>query len=135
MLRNICFAMACLLAGLMGGAAQADQFTAVQRAEIVRIVRDALMQDPSILRDAINALKADEGSQQNAQLAASRSRLEDGGAVTGNPQGDVTIVEFFDTRCPYCRKLEPVMAKLLAADRGVRGWLRRKSSSAWAATR
>jgi protein-disulfide isomerase len=120
MLRNMCFAMACLLAGLMGGAAQADQFTPTQRAEIVGIVREALLQDPSILRDAIDALKADDGSQQKAQLAASRSRLEDGGAVSGNPQGDVTIVEFFDTRCPYCRKLEPVMAKLLAEDHRVR---------------
>ena len=120
MLKIMCLAMACLLAGLMGGTAHADQFTTAQRAEIVAIVRDALMQDPSILRDAINALKADEGSQQNAQLAASRTRLEDGGAVTGNPQGDVTIVEFFDTRCPYCRRLEPVMAKLLAQDHGVR---------------
>ncbi len=120
MLRNMCFAMACLLAGLMGGAAHADQFTPTQRAEIVGIVREALMRDPSILRDAMNALKADEGDQQKAQLAASRTKLEDGGAVTGNPQGDVTIVEFFDTRCPYCRKLEPVMAKLLAQDHGVR---------------
>jgi protein-disulfide isomerase len=120
MLKIMCFAIACLLAGLTGGAAHADQFNPAQRAEIVAIVRDALMQDPSILRDAIDALKADEGSQQNAQLAASRTRLEDGGAVTGNPQGDVTIVEFFDTRCPYCHKLEPVMAKLLAQDHGVR---------------
>jgi protein-disulfide isomerase len=120
MLRNMCVAMACLLAGLMGGAARADQFTPTQRAEIVGIVREALLQDPSILRDAIDALKADDGSLQKAQLAASRSRLEDGGAVSGNPQGDVTIVEFFDTRCPYCRKLEPVMAKLLAEDHRVR---------------
>jgi protein-disulfide isomerase len=104
----------------MVGAAHADQFTPAQRAEIVRIVREALQHDPSILRDAISALKADEGDEQKAQLAASRTRLEDGGAVAGNPQGDVTIVEFFDTRCPYCRKLEPVMAKLLAQDHGVR---------------
>ena len=40
--------------------------------------------------------------------------------MAGNPHGDVTIVEFFDTRCPYCRQLEPVMAKLLAQDHGVR---------------
>jgi protein-disulfide isomerase len=120
MLRTMCLTMTCLVACLMGGMAQADQFTPAQRAEIVAIVRDALMRDPSILRDAIDALKADEGSQQNAQLAASRSRLEQGSPVTGNPQGDVTIVEFFDTRCPYCRRLEPVMAKLLAADHGVR---------------
>ena len=40
--------------------------------------------------------------------------------VAGNPQGDVTIVEFFDTRCPYCRRLEPTMASLLRTDRGIR---------------
>ena len=40
--------------------------------------------------------------------------------VSGNPSGDVTVVEFFDTRCPYCRKLEPAMAALLGRDRGVR---------------
>ena len=120
MLKIMCLTMACLLAGLIGGAAHADQFTPAQRAEIVGIVRDALMRDPSILRDAINALKSDEGDQQKAQLAASRTRLEDGGAVTGNPQGDVTIVEFFDTRCPYCRRMEPVMENYLAQDHKVR---------------
>lgn len=120
MTRIMRFALACLLGYLTVGVALADQFTAAQRAEIVRILRDALQHDPSILRDAINALKTDEGNEQKAQLAASRTRLEDGGAVAGNPRGDVTIVEFFDTRCPYCRKLEPVMAKLLAQDHGVR---------------
>jgi protein-disulfide isomerase len=40
--------------------------------------------------------------------------------VAGDPHGDVTIVEFFDTRCPYCRKLEPVMDGFLAKDRKVR---------------
>lgn len=120
MIRIMRFALACLLGYLTVGVALADQFTAAQRAEIVRILREALQHDPSILRDAINALKTDEGNEQKAQLAASRTRLEDGGAVAGNPRGDVTIVEFFDTRCPYCRKLEPVMAKLLAQDHGVR---------------
>src|SRR6185312_89702 len=38
----------------------------------------------------------------------------------GNPAGDVTVVEFFDVRCPYCHRLEPVMADLLRKDRGVR---------------
>jgi protein-disulfide isomerase len=113
-------ALTCLLACLLAGAAYAEPFTGAQRAEIVRIMRDALQQDPSILRDAISALKADEANQQTLMIAASRDRLEDNGAVAGNPHGDVTIVEFFDTRCPYCRKLEPVMAKLLAQDHGVR---------------
>ena len=40
--------------------------------------------------------------------------------VGGNPSGNVTIVEFFDVRCPYCRHMEPDMGKLLAQDHQVR---------------
>ena len=99
----------------------ADQFTPEQRAEIVRIVRDALKQDPSILRDAVTALQADQSRRQAAAVAAHAKMLVDpADPVAGNPLGDVTIVEFFDTRCPYCRKLESTMTALLASDRGVR---------------
>ena len=38
----------------------------------------------------------------------------------GNPKGDVTIVEFFDTRCPYCRHLDPTMTQFLGHDPGVK---------------
>ena len=40
--------------------------------------------------------------------------------VAGNPHGDVTIVEFFDYRCPYCRAVAPDLAKAVAADGKVR---------------
>jgi len=102
------------------------QFTPAQREEIVAIVRAALRSDPSILRDAVIALQADEGVRQDAAMraaiAASREGLtRDGGdPVAGNPGGDVTIVEFFDIRCPYCRRLVPVLDDLLSRDRGVR---------------
>ena len=111
----------CLAACLLGLSAWAVEFTPAQRAEIVQILRDALKQDPSILRDAVTAMQADEGDRQRAALAAAKDTLVDpADPVGGNPNGDVTIVEFFDTRCPYCRKLEPTMADLLARDHGVR---------------
>ena len=111
----------CLTVCLLGLPVRANEFTPAQRAEIVQILRDALKQDPSILRDAVGAMQADEGEQQRAALAAAKDRLIDpADPVGGNPNGDVTIVEFFDTRCPYCRKLEPSMAELLASDHGVR---------------
>jgi protein-disulfide isomerase len=110
-------AILCLLAF----PAMADEFTSAQRAEIVQILRDALKQDPSILRDAVTAMQADEGDRQRAALVAAKDSLVDpGDPVAGNPNGDVTIVEFFDVRCPYCRKIEPTMAEVLARDRGVR---------------
>jgi len=40
--------------------------------------------------------------------------------VLGNPKGDVTIVEYFDYRCPYCKKVSPVLQKLISEDRGLR---------------
>lgn len=44
----------------------------------------------------------------------------DSGVVTGNPQGDVTIVEFFDYQCPVCRQVHPDVAALVAEDGGIR---------------
>ena len=107
------------------GAATAVAFTPAQRAEIVAIVREALRQDPSILRDAVETLQADDGARSKAEsraaLASARDALvSPADPVAGNPKGDVTIVEFFDTRCPYCKKLDPVMAQLLAKDHNVR---------------
>jgi protein-disulfide isomerase len=105
--------------------APAAEFTPSQRAEIVAIVRDALKQDPSLLRDAIVALQADDGerSQEASRAAIAQTRgqlVAPSDPVAGDPHGDVTIVEFFDTRCPYCRKMEPVMESFLAKDRKVR---------------
>ncbi|MBN8871605.1 MAG: DsbA family protein [Rhodospirillales bacterium] len=106
-------------------AAVAAEFTAAQRAEIVAIMRDALKQDPSILREAVLALQEDDATRSQAAsraalAAAGDSLVAPGDPVGGNPNGDVTIVEFFDTRCPYCRKLEPVMESFLQKDRNVR---------------
>lgn len=103
----------------------ADEFTGAQRAEIVNIVRDALKRDPSILRDAVLALQTDDGEREktaarSAVAAARDALITPSDPVAGNPNGSVTIVEFFDVRCPYCRKLEPEMAAFLAADHDVR---------------
>jgi protein-disulfide isomerase len=105
--------------------AAAAEFNATQRAEIVAILRDALKRDPSILRDAVVALQTDDGEREKsasrAAVVAARNTLVDpSDPVGGNPRGSVTIVEFFDVRCPYCRKLEPEMAAFLASDGDVR---------------
>jgi protein-disulfide isomerase len=115
--------LACLSA--VPRSAVADAFTPAQRAEIVAIMRDALKRDPSILRDAVTALQADDSAHQAAESQAALAAHHDAlvtpaDPVAGNPHGDVTIVEFFDTRCPYCRSMEPAMDKLLVEDHGVK---------------
>jgi protein-disulfide isomerase len=110
---------------MSGAAAFAAEFTPAQRVEIVAIVRDALKRDPSILRDAVAALQSDDGEREKsatrAAVSAARNALiTPNDPVAGNPRGSVTIVEFFDVRCPYCRKLEPEMAAFLASDGDVR---------------
>jgi protein-disulfide isomerase len=106
--------------------AQASAFSAAQRAEIVQILRQALRQDPTILRDAITALQDDEAHRKDSAVQGAITALRPaliGNAAdpqVGNPKGDVTIVEFYDVRCPYCRSMLPVMAELLKRDRNVR---------------
>jgi protein-disulfide isomerase len=117
-----------LIAALGASAARADSpspFTPAQRAAIVAIMRDALVRDPTILRDAVQAMQ--EAAAKDAAMATRRAITEAGprlvtaaDPVEGNAHGDVTVVEFYDTRCPYCRKLEPTMAALLQSDPGVR---------------
>ncbi|MBN8900824.1 MAG: hypothetical protein BGO51_06980 [Rhodospirillales bacterium 69-11] len=128
------FALRPLLAAVMGLAlllpvaarpAAAVEFSEAQRAEIVSILRDALKQDPSILRDAVMALQEDDTARTQAAsraalAAAGNALVAPNDPIGGNPKGDVTIVEFFDTRCPYCRRLEPVMESFLQKDRNVR---------------
>lgn len=120
-------ASALLLAGMLlpitGHAA--DGFSPTQRSEIVRILREALVKDPSILRDAVEALQASEKGQEEASarasLAANRDHLVDSAdPVAGNPNGNVTVVEFFDVRCTYCKRLEAPMAELLKQDPKIR---------------
>ncbi len=114
--------LAILSAWTSPGVAQQAGFTAAQRAEIVGIVRDAMRQDPSILRDAILSLQADEkrreAADQGSQIATHRAALLDatGDAIAGNPHGDVTVVEFYDPRCPYCKRMIPTIADAVAAD-------------------
>ncbi|CAH2600215.1 DsbA family protein [Rhodovastum atsumiense] len=125
-MRRFLALLAMLLLGSWTTLAAAESFTPAQRAEIVEILRNALKTDPGILRDAITALQDADGAQQQAAMrsaiAAAGNALTKtpGDPVEGNVRGDVTVVEFYDLRCPYCRRMLPVAAELLRRDGNVR---------------
>jgi protein-disulfide isomerase len=118
------FAVAAVLA--WAAPATAEGFSPEQRQEIIGILRDALKQDPAILREALQALEAAdlrdrEGASRTAIAAHADALFRDpADPVKGNPQGAVTIVEFFDARCGYCKQLQPALDQLLRRQRDVR---------------
>jgi len=100
-------------------------FTREQRAQIVQIMRDAMRKDPTILRDAIVVVQADndriEAQAQHDALVNHQDVLFDANDPSaGNPRGATTIVEFYDPRCPYCRQLAPMLTSFVAIDRNIR---------------
>ncbi len=120
--------LATSIAGPLAGpvlAADAPALTPAQRAEVVAILRDALRTDPSILRDALAALQADEDRQHDTAQAdvlrlLAGKLVDPADPVAGNSEAAVTLVEFYDTRCPYCRRMMGVTEELLRTDPGVR---------------
>lgn len=114
------------LLSLPPASALAQALSPAQRDEVLQILRNALREDPSILRDALGALQeSQEREREAAQAAALRQARPALFAdatlpVKGNPQGRLAIAEFFDARCGYCKQLHPVMAQLLQADGDIR---------------
>lgn len=99
---------------------------AIDKAEIEGIVRDYLVNNPEIMIEVQTALNT---KQETAQREASTEIISENkdkifqspmDAVFGNPKGDVTIVEFFDYNCGYCKKALPDMDALLKSDPNLR---------------
>lgn len=117
---------ACL--AVLGGAQAAAQDAAatLSRDQIEQIVREYLLSNPEVIIEAIEGLeekrrRATQDSQREA-LAAQRDMVfnDPDAPVGGNPAGDVTLVEFFDYRCPYCKQVAEPLAQLIKEDGKVR---------------
>lgn len=109
-----------LLGGIVGALLSAVALVfLVPETMSARIVRSGMMADPAILNDTVDALR----DQQYAPvLAANRKALETPFANSwkGAAKPDVTLVEFFDYACPYCKGSNADVARLVAEDKGLR---------------
>jgi protein-disulfide isomerase len=99
---------------------------ATQKEVIENIIREYLMEHPEVIRDAMEALEqkriADESERQTKAIADNREKLLNSPlqVVLGNPAGDVTLVEFFDYNCGYCRRAHADMTRLINEDSKLR---------------
>jgi protein-disulfide isomerase len=84
-----------------------------------RIVRQGMLADPQILSDTADALR---DAQYAPVLNANRTAIETpfGSSWKGSAKPDVTLVEFFDYACPYCKASNPVVDRLIGEDKGLR---------------
>lgn len=99
---------------------------ALTEDRVRELVRETILANPEILVEAIAILEEraaqDRVTGSADMIAAQREQLEQdpNAPVLANADGDVTIVEFFDYNCPYCRRAAPTIENLVEADPGIR---------------
>ena len=106
--------------------AGATVFSPEQKAAIEGIIKDYLVENPEVFLEVQTALEA---KMEKVQADKLKSALADNAReifkrpdapIAGNPKGDVTVVEFFDYNCGYCKRAFNDMSKLVESDKNVK---------------
>jgi protein-disulfide isomerase len=123
----VLLALACVsLAGVPPRALAAAEMSPSDRAAVEGIIHDYLINNPEVLIEALRGaedkLTREADAKASKVLGDRRREIFDDPAtpIGGNPRGDVTIVEFFDYRCPYCKQVLPSLQTLLKEDHQLR---------------
>lgn len=104
----------------------AAEMTAEERAAFRAEVRAYLLENPEVLLEAMNELEMREqvaAAERDKQMLAAQSEAifnDPASWVGGNPEGDITVVEFIDYRCGYCRKAWQEVDALVEQDGNIR---------------
>ena len=112
--------------GIAAGAAAQEPLTPAQIEAFENVIRDYLLRNPEVILEAVRGLEA-----RQQELEAERARQAIGerqdellhdpmAPVVGAPDAPITVVEFFDYRCPYCKSVAAGMVKTLEAEGDVR---------------
>lgn len=98
----------------------------VTRAEIPGLVREALMNDPEMIKEAVQRLREKQEAEAKKKTGDGIVKNKDNlfnnpdSPVVGAADADVTLVEFFDYHCGYCKRMLPEMSKLMGEDKKLR---------------
>ena len=103
-----------------------SKMSAAERALLQKEIRLYLLENPEIIMEAVEVLREKEQQaaiQSDFELVKKHKKaiFEDGFSfIGGNPNGDITLVEFVDYRCGYCKKAHNEVEKLLSTDGNIR---------------
>lgn len=102
-----------------------DGLSPKEKKAVEQVVHDYLLQNPEILLEVSDLLQQKQQQQVQTQaksdIQQNADRLfNEELAILGNPEGNVTVVEFFDYQCIHCKKMSPILAELVESDKNVR---------------
>lgn len=124
-----CLLLALVLTFLMmarGWSADEDSITGKQKIQIEQMIHDYLMDHPEVMLRSIQLYQENQTRSERERI---RSRIDSPGdtigrnpstPVGGNPDGRVTVVEFFDYQCGYCKRTLPAVQELIRTDNTIR---------------
>lgn len=104
----------------------AAEMTQAERDDLRKEIRAYLLENPEVLVEAMNELQAREdkaAANRDAQVLQDHAEAifnDPNSWVGGNPDGDITVVEFMDYRCGYCRKAYQEVDELVKSDGNIR---------------
>ena len=126
-------ALGTMVANFAAPPATATEFNTDQKKEIEQIVTDYLLENPDIIRQVFGKLRQEDAERERqaqvqraeaakTALVANKDELFNaaGQVVLGNPDGDVTLVEFLDYNCGYCKQAFGNMLELMDGDKNLR---------------
>ncbi len=120
------FVVATVLTLASGPASLADSLSEAQKKDVEAVIQNYLLTNPEIITRAIEVLQArqretEEQESRRALIAQHALLFNDPTSpVGGNPNGDVTVIEFFDYRCGVCKRVHPIVGKLIEDDPKIR---------------
>lgn len=117
-----------VIAGLFTqlSSAEAAAFTVAQQQAIGKIVHQYLLDNPQVLIEVSQKLQQQQEKAAHDQVMTTIPKLSsslffhDTSPVLGNPKGSVTLVEFYDARCPHCKEMSPIINELLKQHKNLR---------------
>ena len=111
---------------LQPSTAAAQTFDEQQKKAIESLIHDYLLANPEVLLQSVREYSQRQEMSEQEKVKQKLADLSDllenspGSPVAGNPKGSVTVIEFFDYRCGYCKKVFPTVQKLLKDDKDIR---------------
>ncbi len=103
-----------------------SEFDNAQKEAIGELIRDYLLENPELVAEAMDKYYVEREAKLEAEaMAALRENWDEllsdpSSYVAGNPEGDLTVVEFFDYNCSFCRLAMPILLKTLKNDSNIR---------------